>query len=370
MFNSEDIYITKPFLPPMEDLTEGLKNIWDSRILSNQGPNNIELESQLCDYLGVPYVSLFSNCTIALMAGIRALELKGEVITTPFSFPATVSSIVWNNLYPSFVDIDSEYFNLNTDLIENKINDKTSAILAVHAYGYSNSMDNISRIANKYNLKVIYDGAASFGSFFKDKSLLSYGDLSVVSFHATKIFHTFEGGAIISHDLDLKKKIDSIRNFGFNKENNIENVGLNGKMSEFNSLLGLSQLKYFRKVLSTRKLINSQYNELLNSFKYLRIPKILSEKSYNNTYYPVMLKENSPISRDCLVEKLREKRIYVKKYYSPLLNNHDIYGNYDSNSLFPVANDVAKRIICLPIYPDLDNHKQLFIINQLKLAFS
>ena len=370
MLNSEEIYITKPFLPPIEDFTEGLQKIWDSRILSNQGPNNIKLESKLCDYLGVPYVSLFSNCTIALMAAMRALELTGEVITTPFSFPATVSSIVWNNLDPCFVDIDPDYFNINTDLIENKINDKTSAILAVHAYGFSNSLDSISRIANKYNLKVIYDGAASFGSVFKDRSLLSYGDISVVSFHATKIFNTFEGGAVISHNLDIKKKIDSIRNFGFNHKNTLENVGLNGKMSELNSLVGLLQLKYFEKVLSARKLINIRYNDLLSQIKYIRIPKILLDKSYNNTYYPILLTDDSPISRDFLIDKLRDEGINLKKYYDPLLNDHDFYGNYDENSLFPVANDISKRMICLPIYPELTNNKQMFIINQLKLAFS
>tara|TARA_Y100001968_G_C19413206_1_gene747511 strand:+ start:330 stop:1442 length:1113 start_codon:yes stop_codon:yes gene_type:complete len=369
MDHLDGIYITKPFLPPLEELHGGLHEIWESGILSNQGPKNLELESEIREYLNVPYVSLFSNCTIALMVALKALDLQGNVITTPFSFPASVSSLIWNNLTPSFIDIDPKTFNLNPELIESKINNSTSAILGVHAYGYPCEIDKISEISKKYNLKLIYDGAAAYGSLYKGKSVLSHGDLSVVSFHATKIFNTFEGGAIMCSDIDLKNKIDSIRNFGFNSENLIENIGLNGKMSEFSALLGLKQMKYFEKILERRKVISNRYNQLLSSIEYINLPSILYDDSYNNTYYPILLTKDSPVSRDNLLYRLQEKKIYLRKYYSPLLNNQNIYGYFENDSSLPVANDLSQRVICLPLYPDLSQDEQFYIIEKLKQAF-
>ncbi len=364
--NKNDIFITKPFLPPLEDLASGLESLWDSRILSNNGRNHKEFELKLCDELDSPYVSLFSNCTIALMVAIKALDIKGDVLTSPFSFPASVSSLLWNNLNPIFCDIDYKTFNLDPKLIESSLTKNTQAILAVHAFGYPCQIDEISCIANQYSLKVIYDGAAAYGSKYKHKSVLSYGDLSVVSFHATKILNTFEGGAICCKSLSLKNKIDSIKNFGFNNLNNIDYIGINGKMNEFSSLLGLKQLKYFSDICQKRTEIRDIYNSFFSKLNLIEIPKILFDDDYNNTYYPILISPKSKYSRDEILSILLEKNIYARKYYHPLLSEVQCFVNESKSYKLPIAEDISERIICLPIYPSLSFVEQERIINQLR----
>lgn len=233
------IYITKPFLPPLSEFIPYLKKIWENGVLTNGGPMHKELEERLCNYLGVKYISLFNNGTIALLTALQTFNLKGEIVTTPYSFVATAHSILWNKLTPVFVDIDYGTLNIDVNKIESAITEKTSAILAVHCYGHPCEVEKIEKIANKYNLKVIYDAAHAFDVKKRDKSILNYGDASVLSFHATKIFNTFEGGAIITNNLETKQRIDSLKNFGIKDETTITDVGINGKMSEINAAFGI-----------------------------------------------------------------------------------------------------------------------------------
>ncbi len=359
MENNEDIFVTKPYLPSLDRLLPGLNLIWESKKVTNQALYHQKFEEKLSNYLGEPYVSLFSNCTIALMVAIKALELKGDIITSPFSFAATVHSLTWNNINPIFVDIDPKSFNIDVNLIEKAITDNTVGILPVHAYGNSCEIEAIHCLAKKYNLKVIYDGAACLGSQYQSKSVLSFGDISVVSFHATKILNTFEGGAIICHSQELKNKIDRIKNFGLGVDDQILPFGINGKMNEFSCLLGFTQMEDFSEILLTRKEIANIYNTKLSSNSLIHLPNMLFDLNYNYTYYPILLKDEG--LRNYLYNELRKQRIFVRKYYHPMLNN--ILNSHTRNLEYKVANDISSRILCLPIYPGLNRDTQLRIIN-------
>jgi len=268
---SKKIFVTKPFLPPLDEYVKYLEKIWSSKQLTNNGPFHQKFEKELANYLGVRYVSLINNATTGLLVAIKALELKGEIITTPYSFVATAHSIKWNGLEPVFVDIDTITCNLNPDLIEGAITEKTSAILPVHVYGIPCEAEKIQKIADKHNLKVIYDAAHAFGVKRNGKSILNEGDLSILSFHATKVFNTFEGGAIISHTPEMKKKIDDLKNFGFQDQITVEGVGINGKMNEVQSAMGLLQLKYIDSVIEKR--LNRVVKSFTNPCKADRIVK-------------------------------------------------------------------------------------------------
>lgn len=257
------IYVTQPYLPPLEEFIPYLQQIWDKKILTNGGPFHAKLEDALCEYLGVKHISLFTNATIALVTGLQALRITGEVITTPYSFVATAHSLLWNGIKPVFVDVDPKTLNLDPAKIEAAITPHTTAIMPVHCYGHPCDVDAVQKIADNYNLKVIYDATHAFGVQDEKGSVLNHGDLSVLSFHATKVFNTFEGGAIICPDAKTKIRIDQLKNFGHVGELNVVAPGINGKMSEFNAALGLLQLKYIDQAIARRKEIDTAYRERL-----------------------------------------------------------------------------------------------------------
>lgn len=350
----EDIFVTKPSLPELEEFLPYLKKIWDTKVLTNKGPLHEELEEELCKYLGVNYVSLFTNGTLALVTALQALNITGEVITTPFSFVATTHSLIWSDARPVFVDIDPETLNLDPRKIEAAITSKTTAILAVHCYGFPCDVDAIQLIANKHNLKVIYDAAHAFGVKCHCDSLLGHGDLSVLSFHATKVFNTFEGGAIVSQTAHMKERIDQLKNFGIVNETEVVSVGLNGKMSEFNAALGLVQLKHVDWAIAQRAQIDRLYRNGLRGVRGIRLLGAKQIKP-NYSYFPILVQREYPYTRDELYERLKARGIHSRRYFYPLISNLEPYRDVPSAHLsnLPVATSAAEQVLCLPIYPDL-----------------
>ncbi|QOI97864.1 MAG: DegT/DnrJ/EryC1/StrS family aminotransferase [Flammeovirgaceae bacterium] len=340
------IQVTKPFLPPREEYERLLEGIWQRNILTNNGPLVVELEQKLKEYLGVPYLLYVTNGTIALQLAIKALGLKGEIITTPFSYVATTSSIVWEGCQPVFVDIDERTLNINPALIEQAITEKTSAILATHVYGNPCDIDTIEQVARKHNLKVIYDAAHCFGTSYKGESVFAYGDISTTSFHATKLFHTVEGGAVFSRDEKLIKKLDFMRNFGHNGPEDFAEVGINGKNSEFHAAMGLVNLNFMPFVLKKRKLQWVMYDNLLNHVKVqaLSINKLAI---FNYAYYPLILESEEVTLR--ILNRLQANQIFPRRYFYPALNTVRLY----ASGTLPVSESVSRRILCLPIFHEL-----------------
>jgi dTDP-4-amino-4,6-dideoxygalactose transaminase len=352
---SKPIYVTQPFLPPLEEFIPYLQKIWDTKILTNGGPFHQQLEQALCEYLGVEHISLFANGTLALVTALQALRITGEVITTPYSFVATAHSLLWNGIKPVFVDIDPETLNLDPDKIEAAITPQTTAILPVHVYGRSCDTERIQKIADIYGLKVIYDAAHAFAVEDEGGSILRHGDLSVLSFHATKIFTTFEGGAIVSPDAKTKQRIDYLKNFGFADEVTVVAPGINGKMNEFQAAIGLLQLKYINHALAEREAIDCRYRELLADIPGVRcLPRPLSTR-HNYSYFPVLVELEYPLSRDELYAKLREQDIYARRYFYPLISEFPMYRALPSAETANVtqASKISSQVICLPIYPGL-----------------
>ncbi len=353
--SQKNIYVTQPFLPPLEELTPYLETIWSTKILTNGGPYHQQLEEELCNYLGVNHISLFNNGTIALITALQALGISGEVITTPYSFVATANSLIWNNIKPVFIDIDPVTLNLDPKKIEAAITENTTAILPVHCYGTPCDVDEIEKIAKRNNLKVIYDAAHAFGVKCHCGSVLNHGDLSILSFHATKVFNTFEGGAIVCNDLATKKHIDNLKNFGFINETSVIEAGINGKMSELNAAIGLTQLKHIDSAIEKRKSIADQYNTQLEKIKGIKIPSWNYSKFSNYSYYPIFIEKGYTCNRDALYEKLKIHNIYSRRYFYPLITEFQIYKNMPRSKEISllVANQVADKVLCLPIYPDL-----------------
>jgi dTDP-4-amino-4,6-dideoxygalactose transaminase len=362
MTKNKRIYVSQPSLPPLEDFIPYLKEIWSSKILTNGGPYHQELERALCEYLQVQHISLFTNGTIALITALQALGIKGEVITTPYSFVATSHSLLWNNIKPIFVDIDPNTFNIDPSKIEAAITSETSAILAVHCYGHPCNTEAIQSIADANNLKVIYDAAHAFGVQCDCGSILNHGDLSILSFHATKVFNTFEGGAIISKNLEMKQNIDRLKNFGFVDELTVVNSGINGKMSEFNAALGLLQLKYIDSEILKRKLIDSKYRDKLKDLKGIDCISNFAKIS-NYSYFPIIVNDDYPLSRDQLYDQLRANNIYSRRYFYPLISDFPMYKEYESaqHNNLRIASKVASKILCLPIYSNLkmEDHQRI-----------
>lgn len=349
-------YVTKPSLPRLEEFIPYLEKIWVSKVLTNGGAFHQELESKLCDYLGVKYISLFTNGTIALVTALQALRITGEVITTPYSFVATSHSLLWNSIKPVFVDIDPNTLNLDPARIEAAITPQTTAIMPVHCYGHPCDVEAIQKIADNYNLKVIYDAAHAFGVQCHCGSVLNHGDLSVLSFHATKVFNTFEGGAIVCPDAKTKVRIDQLKNFGHVGEVTVVAPGINGKMSEFNAALGLLQLKYIDQFLARRKEIDTAYRQRLNGINGIHCLKDSGEKVANYAYFPILVQSDYPIRRDDLYLKLKENGIHPRRYFYPLISDFPMYRGLPSahRDNLPVANVAAQQVLCLPIYPDLE----------------
>lgn len=353
---TKNVFVTQPFLPPLSEFLPFLEKIWESKILTNCGPFHTELETQLCRLLEVPFISLTSNATVGLLTALRALKISGDVITTPFTFVATGHSLLWNDLKPVFVDIDPHSFNLNPQLIERAITPSTTAILPVHCYGNPCNYDAINVIAKKYGLKVIYDAAHAFGVRDQIGGILKHGDLSVLSFHATKVFNTFEGGAIVCHSKEMKEQIDQLKNFGHMGETSVIATGINGKMSEFNAALGLLQLKYVQFVSSRRQEVDLMYRSGLKSITGIRLLEVPPNVQWNFAYFPIQVEGSYPGSRDQLYNHLKENGIHPRRYFYPLISEFPMYKTLPSahSENLPIAHKVARQIICLPIYPDLD----------------
>ncbi len=357
MPDNKPIYVTQPSLPPLEEFTEYLKQIWGSKILTNNGPFHRQFEKELTDYLGVKYLSLFANGTLALVTALQALRITGEVITTPFSFVATTHSLWWNNIKPVFVDIEPEFCTLNPDKIEAAITPQTTAILPVHVYGNSCKIDEIQKIADTYGLKVIYDAAHAFGVKIKGNSILNFGDLSILSFHATKVFNTIEGGAIVCHDEKTKKRIDFLKNFGFAGETTVIEPGINAKMNELQAAFGLVQLRHIDEYIARRKEIAELYRKELTDVKGIRVLHDIEGMDHSYTYFPMLVDEKIyGESRDALYDRLKKNYIYGRRYFYPLISQFSTYRGLPSarSDNLPVANSVAEKVICLPIYPKLN----------------
>ena len=364
---NKPIYVAQPSLPPLEEFLPYLKNIWDSKQLTNCGPFHQQLEQELCNYLGVKHIALFTNGTIALVTALQVLRITGEVITTPYSFVATAHSLLWNGIKPVFVDIDPVTLNLNPDKIEAAITPQTTAIMPVHCYGHPCDTDRIQKIADNYGLKVIYDAAHAFGVQSHGGSVLNYGDLSVLSFHATKVFNTFEGGAIVCHDAKTKQRIDHLKNFGYVDEVTVVAPGINGKMSEINAAFGLLQLKGIDEAIQKRKAIDARYRQVLAGVKGIHCLPDAGEKVANYAYFPILVQPDYPMSRDALYQKLRNNGIFVRRYFYPLISDFPMYRGLPSAAPLnlPVAGKVADEVICLPIYPALSNEQAGFILEQI-----
>jgi len=362
-----DIFVTQPLLPPLEEFIPYLEKIWKNKVLTNGGPLHQELEQALCEYLGVEHIALFTNGTIALVTALQALRVTGEVITTPYSFVATANSLLWNGIKPIFVDVDPDTLNMDPSKIEAAITPQTTAIMPVHCYGYPCDVDAIQKIADNYNLKVIYDAAHAFGVEDSRGSVLSHGDLSVLSFHATKVFNTFEGGAIVCPDAKTKQRIDYLKNFGIVDEVTVVAPGINGKMSEINAAFGLLQLKYLDRALERRKEIDSLYRQELASINGVQCLGNTNEITANYSYFPLLLTSEYPITRDALYEKLKDKGIYTRRYFYPLITDFPMYRGLPSSTRgnLPVATDAASRVLCLPIYPALEQSDFMRIVKSL-----
>ncbi|GAB1434699.1 dTDP-4-amino-4,6-dideoxy-D-glucose aminotransferase VioA [Sphaerotilus sulfidivorans] len=363
------LFVTQPYLPPLTDFLPYLKQIWDSQQLTNGGPFHQKLESALCEHLGVDHIALFTNGTIALVTALQALRITGEVITTPYSFVATAHSLLWNGIKPVFVDIDPHTLNIDPQKIEAAITPNTTAILPVHCYGHPCDVQAIQKIADNYNLKVIYDAAHSFGVRLTDgTSVLRYGDLSVLSFHATKVFNTFEGGAIVCPDAKTKQRIDHLKNFGFVDEITVVASGINGKMSEINASFGLLQLQHIDAALARRKTIDARYRTALTGVAGLQCINQSGESVANYSYFPLLIGPDYPLSRDALYQRLREHDIYARRYFYPLVSDFPMYRGLPSAvpSNLPVASETARKVLCLPIYPALSDEDQDRVIGVLR----
>lgn len=358
------VYVTQPFMPPLDEYIPYLEKIWRSKILTNVGPFHEDLERELAEYLGVEHLALFANGTIALVTALQALRITGEVITTPYSFVATTHSLNWNAISPVFVDIDPVTCNLDPERIEEAISPQTTAIMPVHCYGNPCEVEKIQAIADTYGLKVIYDAAHAFGIKYKGESLLKHGDLSVLSFHATKVYTTFEGGAIVCPDAKTKQRINYLKNFGFADETTVMAPGINGKMNEAQAALGLLQLKYADDVIRRRRKIDSIYRSALEGVTGLRMLEYRPDATCNGSYFPIFIEKEYRSSRDELYAELRSRGIYARRYFYPLISSFPIYRGLDSARPANLARAgmVADQVLCLPIYPDLEESEQHQII--------
>ena len=356
----KNTYVTKPSLPPLSEFHQMLSEIWESEYITNSGPFHQKLEEELAKYLGVEYISVFSNGTLALITALQALNIKGEVITTPYSFVATANSLMWNGITPVFADINDQDCNINLSAIEKAITPNTTALMPVHVYGVPCEVEAIEKLAKKYNLKVIYDAAHAFAIKKNGQSIHNYGDLSILSFHATKVYNTIEGGAIISHSKEMKTKIID--------ELTVVDSGINAKMNEVQAAYGLLNLKYIDENIQKRKEVHAYYTTLLKEVKGLKILDIEHVENYNYGYFPVFLDSNYPISRDQLYDLLMANNIYSRRYFYPLITDFPIYSSIESahRTNLPNAAKITESVLCLPMYADLEKTTIDLITNFVK----
>ena len=362
------VYVTQPYMPPLAEFIPYLEQIWEKKWLTNNGEFHQQLEQALAEYLGVPHISLFTNGTLALITALQAMRVSGEVITTPYSFVATSHALHWNDITPVFVDIDPETLNLDPRRIEEAITPRTSAILPVHVYGRPCDTAAIRKIADKHGLKVIYDAAHAFGVRENGTSILSAGDFSILSFHATKVFNTFEGGAVISPDAATKERIDDLKNFGFVDEVTVITPGINAKMNEVQAAFGLLQLKHIDQALALRAQVAQRYRAGLAGVPGLTLPRSPATVTPNHSYYPVLVEPSFPLDRDEVYTRLRERGIHARRYFYPLISSFPTYRHLPSAvpSNLPVADAVSRKVICLPIFPDLSVSDQDKVIEVVR----
>lgn len=356
---NKDIYVTKTFLPPISEYNYYLNNIWKSAKLTNQGPVLKEFESELRHYLNIENIHFVINGTVALQLAIRALDIDGsDIITTPFSYVATTSAILWEKCRPVFVDIDINTLCIDASKIEKSITKNTKAILAVHVFGIPCDIENIELIARKHNLKVIYDGAHAFGVKYKGKSLLDYGDISTCSFHSTKLFHTIEGGCVISRDNAISEKLELMKRFGHHGDDHLF-LGINAKASEFQAAMGLCNLKYIDNIIASRKKMSELYDSLIGE-KFIRPVKNISLE-YNYAYYPLIFSSEKELLK--VVNRLNTLNIFPRRYFYPSLNKLPYL---DKEQSCPISESISSRILCLPLYYDLENGDIIKICNEIK----
>lgn len=350
----DKIFVTRSSMPTLEEFEEEIKDIWNNHWLTNMGSKHKRLESQLREYLDVENISLMTNGHLSLELGIQAMNLTGEVITTPFTFASTTHAIVRNGLTPVFCDIDPDDFTIDVTKIESLITDKTSAIVPVHVYGNVCNVEEIERLAKKYDLKVIYDAAHTFGVKYKGKGIGTYGDASMFSFHATKVFNTIEGGAVCFKDEDIGKRLYKLKNFGIKNESVVDGVGSNAKMNEFQAAMGLCNLKHVDEEITKRKKAVERYRENFKDVSGIRISPVQKDVESNYAYFPVIVDEKEfGVSRNEIYEELKKHDIYARKYFYPLTNTFDCFhGRYDVNET-PVALHISKRVLTLPLFADL-----------------
>lgn len=369
MTNKKQVTVTSPLLPPLEEFISYLRDIWDRKWLTNAGHYHKELEQALCDYLKVPYVCLYTNGTLPLMAALQVLRITGEVITTPYSFVATTHSLWWNGIKPVFVDIDPVTCNIDPDKIEAAITPKTTAIMPVHVYGTPCDTERIQEIADKYGLKVIYDAAHAFGVEVGGKSILTAGDMSTLSFHATKVYNTVEGGALICHDEKMKQRIDYLKNFGFANETTVVAPGINGKMDEVRSAYGLLNLLQVDSAIEARGAVAKRYREALKDVPGITMLKEAANIKNNYSYFPIFIDAKEyGITRDKLYFKMKEAYILGRRYFYPLISEFSTYRGLDSArpENLPIAHKVADSVICLPMHHSLSEQDVTRIIDLIQ----
>lgn len=368
MEENKVITVTSPLLPDLDEFNELLKDIWNRKWITNNGHYHQELEKALCEYLKVPYISLFTNGTLPLITALQALRITGEVITTPYSFVATTHSLWWNGIKPVFVDIDPTTGNIDPDKIEAAITPKTTAIMPVHVYGKPCDVKRIQEIADKYGLKIIYDAAHAFGVEVNGESILKAGDMSTLSFHATKVYNTIEGGALVMHDEQTKKRIDYLKNFGFANETTVVAPGINSKMDEVRSAYGLLNLKQVDAAIEARHRAAVQYREALRGIPGIRVMEDIPGVRHNYAYFPIFIDaEVYGMTRDELYFKMKENNVLGRRYFYPLISEFSTYRGLESArpENLPVATRIANSVICLPMYHSLTEEEVKHIIAQI-----
>ena len=354
------IYVTSPLLPSLEDFTFLLKEIWESKMLTNNGNFHQKLEEELAKYLKVPYLSLFTNGTLPLITALQAMRITGEVITTPFSFVATTHSLWWNGIKPVFVDIEPETCNLDPSKIEAAITPKTTAIMPVHVYGKPCKTKEIQEIANKYGLKVIYDAAHAFGVEINGESILNFGDMATLSFHATKVYNTLEGGALVVHDEQTKKRIDYLKNFGFASETEVVAPGINSKVDEVRAAYGLLNLKQVDHAINSRRKVAIRYRDELQGVKGITFFNDIPGVRHNYSYFPIFINaEEYGMTRDELYFKMKEHNVFGRRYFYPLISTFSTYRGLDSANPdnLPIATQMSNNVICLPMHHALSENE-------------
>lgn len=360
MSNDKQIKVTSPLLPSLEELIPMLQEIWNCKQITNNGFYHQELEKALAEYLGVEFISLFTNGTLPLITALQAMQIKGEVITTPYSFVATTHSIWWNGLTPVFVDVDPSTGNLDPQKIEAAITPKTTAIMPVHVYGNPCDTKAIQEIADRYGLAVIYDAAHAFNVKQNNKTILDSGDMTTLSFHATKVYNTIEGGALICKDASTKKCIDYLKDFGFAGETTVVSPGINSKMDEVRAAYGLCNLKHIDAAIEARKNVAIKYREVLNNVSGINLFTENPSVTYNYSYFPIFVNEKEyGMSRDSLYEKMKQHDIFGRRYFYPLISTFGVYKGLPSSNPanLPVATKMANEVICLPMYAELSDNE-------------